>query len=53
MNNDLILVPLNKLVPSSVNVRKTSPETIWDLAASILTHGLLQNLTVMGSGRWS
>lgn len=46
MSNDLLLVPLNKLVRSSLNVRKTGAESIEDLAASIAVHGLLQNLTV-------
>jgi ParB family chromosome partitioning protein len=46
MNNDLLLIPLNKLVRSSLNVRKTGADSIEDLAASILAHGLLQNLTV-------
>ena len=47
MSNDLTLIPLNKLVRSSLNVRKTGPEAIDDLAASIAVHGLLQNLTVI------
>jgi ParB family transcriptional regulator, chromosome partitioning protein len=47
MSNDLTLIPLNKLARSSLNVRKTGPEAIDDLAASIVVHGLLQNLTVI------
>ena len=47
MSNDLSLIPLNKLARSSLNVRKTGPEAIDDLAASIVVHGLLQNLTVI------
>jgi ParB family chromosome partitioning protein len=40
-------IPLNKLKPSAVNVRKTARETgIEELAASIAAHGLLHPLTV-------
>ncbi len=40
-------IPLNKLVPSLENVRKTPREgAVEERAASILAHGLLQNLTV-------
>jgi len=40
-------VPLNKLVPSPLNVRQTGRESgLEELAASILAHGLLQNITV-------
>ena len=40
-------IPLNKLVPSTTNVRQTGRgDGIEDLAASILAHGVLQNLTV-------
>ena len=46
MTSDLVSVPLNMLVRSSLNVRKSGSESIEDLAASILAHGLLQNLTV-------
>ena len=46
MSNDLTLIPLNKLVRSCLNVRRTGPEAIEDLAASIAVHGLLPNLTV-------
>jgi ParB family chromosome partitioning protein len=41
------MIPLNKLVPSSANVRKTDAlNGIEELAASIAAHGLLQNLQV-------
>jgi ParB family chromosome partitioning protein len=41
------MIPLNKLIPSTANVRKTGPLTgIEELAASIKAHGLLQNLQV-------
>ncbi len=41
------MIPLNKLVPSPANVRKTGALTgIDELAASIKAHGLLQNLQV-------
>ena len=49
MSNDITLIPLNKLVRSNLNVRKTGTETIDDLASSIAVHGLLQNLTVTNS----
>lgn len=40
-------IPLNKLVPSTANVRKTGASAgIEELAASIAAHGLLQNLSV-------
>jgi ParB family chromosome partitioning protein len=40
-------IPLNKLIPSPANVRKTGTLTgIDELAASIKAHGLLQNLQV-------
>jgi ParB family chromosome partitioning protein len=41
------MIPLNKLIPSPANVRKTGALTgIEELAASITAHGLLQNLQV-------
>ena len=41
------MIPLSKLVPSLANVRKTGRDVgIEELAASIASHGLLQNLTV-------
>jgi ParB-like chromosome segregation protein Spo0J len=39
--SEIISVPLNKLVRSERNVCKTGGESIDDLAASILAHGLL------------
>jgi ParB family transcriptional regulator, chromosome partitioning protein len=45
--SEVISIPLNKLVRSQHNVRKTGGESIEDLAASILAHGLLHNLTVV------
>jgi len=40
-------IPLNRLIPSSANVRKTGTHAgIEALAASIAVHGLLQNLQV-------
>src|SRR5258708_13554958 len=45
--SEIISIPLNKLVRSEHNVRKTGGESIEDLAASILAHGLLHNLTVV------
>ena len=39
------MIPLNRLVPSQANVRKTGGTAgIDELAASIKAHGLLQNL---------
>ena len=43
---EIVNIPLNKLVSSSLNVRKTGGQTIEDLAASIKAHGLLHNLVV-------
>jgi ParB family transcriptional regulator, chromosome partitioning protein len=41
------MIPLNKLIPCPMNVRKTGALTgIEELAASIKAHGLLQNLQV-------
>jgi len=46
------MIPLNKLVPSSANVRKTGANIgIDELAASIAAHGLLQNLQVRATPR--
>ncbi len=45
-------IPLNKLTASSRNVRRTNPaEGVEELAASILAHGLLQNLTVIPAAK--
>ena len=44
------MIPLNKLIPSAANVRKTGALTgIEELAASIKAHGLLQNLHVQAA----
>lgn len=43
----IITLPLNKLIPSPLNVRKTGGMEIHDLAASITAHGLIQNLQVI------
>ena len=41
------MIPLNRLIPSPANVRKTGTHVgIDELAASIAAHGLLQNLQV-------
>ena len=45
------MIPLDKLIPSPANVRKTEPLTgIKELAANILALGLLQNLQVREAG---
>ena len=44
---DLLLIPLSRLRPSSRNVRKSGGTAIPELAASIARVGLLQNLTVV------
>lgn len=47
MSRELIEVPLNKLVVSDGNVRRTgAADGVEELAASILAHGLLQPLLV-------
>lgn len=43
----LSLIPLHNLLRSKRNARKTKAGGIDDLAASILAHGLLQNLLVL------
>lgn len=43
----LSLIPLNNLLRSKRNARRTKAGGIDDLAASILAHGLLQNLLVL------
>ena len=41
------MIPLNQLIPSAANVRKTGAHLgIEELAGSIAAHGLLQNLQV-------
>ena len=48
MSRELIEVPLNRLVRSDRNVRRTEDLAgIEELAASILAHGLLQPLLVV------
>jgi ParB family transcriptional regulator, chromosome partitioning protein len=44
---ELLLLPLSKLRPSSRNVRKSGGTSIPELAASIARVGLLQNLNVV------
>lgn len=40
-------IPLSKLIPSNLNVRRTNRDAgVKELAASIEAHGLIQNLTV-------
>lgn len=39
-------IPLTKLIPSATNVRKTGGSSIEELAASIASTGLLNNLVV-------
>ncbi len=47
------MIPLNKLVPSPVNVRKTGiNDGIGELAANIAALGLLQNLQVRAVAKW-
>ena len=56
MSRELIEVPLNKLVPSDRNVRRTgAADGVEELAASILAHGLLQPLLVVAreGGRYA
>ncbi len=48
MSQAVVQIPLNRLSASPLNVRKTNRKADIDaLAASILAHGLLQNLNVM------
>lgn len=46
---ELLLVPLSRLRPSSRNVRRSGGTSIPELAASIARVGLLQNLTVVAA----
>lgn len=46
-SQELLLIPLSKLRPSSRNVRKSGGTSIPELAASIARVGLLQNLNVV------
>lgn len=48
--NSIQTIPLAKLSLSPHNARKTGGTHVEDLAASILAHGLLQNLTVTPAG---
>jgi ParB family chromosome partitioning protein len=43
-------IPLSQLHISTHNARKTGGKNVADLAASIIAHGLLQNITVTESG---
>lgn len=45
----ILLVPVDQLVASDLNVRKTGGQSISELAASIRAHGLLQNLTAVAT----
>lgn len=52
VNFQRVEIALNKLVPWEGNVRKTDPETgLYELAASIEAHGLMNALTVREAGR--
>lgn len=48
-SQELLLIPLSKLRPSSRNVRKSGGTSIPELAASIARVGLLHNLTVVAA----
>ena len=48
-SQELLLIPLSKLRPSSRNVRKSGGMSIPGLAASIARVGLLHNLTVVAA----
>lgn len=51
-NNDVISIPLNKLVPFRDNVRKTGvTDGIGELKASIAAQGVLQSLVVKKTSR--
>jgi ParB family chromosome partitioning protein len=51
--NDIIMIPLNKLIASGLNARKitTSAENNAELRASLLAFGVLENLIVYGAGK--
>lgn len=49
--SETFLIPLSLLVASPRNVRKTRGTSVDDLAASIQSIGLLQNLTVAAKGK--
>lgn len=47
ITTETITIPLNKLVPSKANVRRTgAKDGLAELAASIAAHGLRQNLNI-------
>jgi len=48
-SQELLLIPLSQLRPSSRNVRKSGGVSIPELASSIARVGLLQNLTVVAA----
>lgn len=48
-SQQLLLIPLSRLRPSSRNVRKSGGTSIPELASSIARVGLLQNLTVVAA----
>lgn len=48
-SQELLLIPLSRLRPSSRNVRKNGGASIPELASSIARVGLLQNLTVVAA----
>ncbi|KQB61348.1 ParB/RepB/Spo0J family partition protein, partial [Acidovorax sp. SD340] len=48
-SQELLLIPLSKLRPSSRNVRRSGGTSIPELASSITRVGLLQNLTVVAA----
>ncbi len=48
-SQQLLLIPLSRLRPSSRNVRKSGGASIPELASSIARVGLLQNLTVVAA----
>lgn len=47
---NIIQIPLSQLKISNHNARKTGGTKVDDLAASIIAHGLLQNITVTNDG---
>ncbi len=50
--NEVIMIPLNKLIASDLNARKTaSPEGGAELKASLLAFGVLENLIVYDAGK--
>jgi ParB family chromosome partitioning protein len=50
--NEVVMIPLNKLIASDLNARKTScPEGATELKASLLAFGVLENLIVYDAGK--